>query len=203
MNSHKAAAALLEACRPIETRCGFVPRFDFQVERPDAERGGTGQSEFEQLAADASSARGRHEIKIIDEAIAAAIFDAVAKRENEVADWSAILPHNPRSREGLAPGDLQQRRFPRIVERMAILEMERPRQAHEHFTVGLASQLECNAHRLTSEAALLAKRSQTPALPPSGSRRRWSPSGRSALCRSPAVGRAGPPSRRASTYRAP
>src|SRR5258707_7330240 len=181
MNSHEAAAGLLESCRPIETRCGFVLRFDFQVERPDAERGRAGQSEFEQPAADASSARGWHEIKIIDEAIAAAIFNAVAEREYEIANWLAMLPHNPRSREGLAPGDLQQRRFPRIVERMAILEMERPRQAHDHFTVGLASQREFNAHRLTSETALTAKRSQTPALPPSGFRRRWSPSGRSPL----------------------
>jgi hypothetical protein len=71
-------------------------------------------------------------------------------------DWLAVLPHNPRSREGLAPGDLQQCRFPRIVERMAILDMERARQADEHFAVGLASRLEFNAHRLTSETALIA-----------------------------------------------
>jgi hypothetical protein len=62
MNSHEAAAGLLESCRPIETRGRLVPRFDLQVERLDPERGGAGQSEFEQLAADAPSARGRHEI---------------------------------------------------------------------------------------------------------------------------------------------
>ena len=91
---HQPAAGLLEPRRAIQTRGALVAGFDFEMKRPDAELARARQSEAEQLATEPMSAGGRHEVEIVDEPVAAAVFDAVAQGDDDVSDGLALSPKN-------------------------------------------------------------------------------------------------------------
>jgi surface antigen len=125
------------------------------MKRPDPELRRAPQCEFDQPAAQSLSARGRREVEIVDEPIAAAIFDAEAERHDDIANGIAIRASDPRPREGLAADDLQQRRFPVPVEGMTVLEMKRAGEADEDIAIGLAGRVELDVHRSHLENAAM------------------------------------------------
>jgi hypothetical protein len=66
----------------------------------------------------------RLEIEIVDEAVLAAIFDAEAQGDDEIAERLLAFAQEPGRRERLAGGDAQQGLLARLAQRMAVLAVE-------------------------------------------------------------------------------
>ena len=88
MTPHQCPTGHLETSGPIQTHRTLVAHLYFEVQRFDPERSCFRQREVQHLAANPAAAHGRHEVEVIDKAVTAAILDAVAEREDDVADGS-------------------------------------------------------------------------------------------------------------------
>lgn len=87
---HEDAIARLKAEAIVECLSLEVVAFDFEVECFDVELAASGFEEVEGLSADALVAIAWPQVEFIDEGIASAVFEAVAQRENDIADSEVL-----------------------------------------------------------------------------------------------------------------
>jgi hypothetical protein len=129
----------------------FVAGLHFTMKGFDPERGRLVLREVDKRTSHTQAARGRHDVKIIDEAVPAAMFNAVTECDDDIADVLPVAPRDPRACQRLAMSDLRDGLFSRGIERVTILSVEGAGQSQQRIGIIRAGGVEADIWRATMD----------------------------------------------------
>lgn len=132
----------------IEANCRVVV-LDLEIEPVQAERPGLVVDQLEQPAPEPPVPHRRHQVDLVEEAVASTGFDAEADRDHGVADHHAATGHHPTPHPGIPCHDrLQGSRLADGVEDVAVLGVVGADHAFERAEVGRTGEAEPEIDRL-------------------------------------------------------
>src|SRR5688572_2024950 len=116
---------MVDEARAAIERDRAVAPLDLEEQAPYAEPAGLGLEQRQHAAAEALAANLRHEVELVDAALAAARLDAEAPRQHDVADRLPAVSDQPATAEGDVARDQpsERRRLALLVKLMAILDV--------------------------------------------------------------------------------
>src|SRR5215470_13947532 len=103
--TQQSPSILCESVRAIERCRPIVFRIDFQVQGDDPEPAPLLQGKVDDGGSDAAASRRGHQIEVVDETVAAAVLDAVAQGDDEIADHMSGAADDPAPCHGLPRDD--------------------------------------------------------------------------------------------------
>jgi hypothetical protein len=126
----------------------FIAGLHFKMKGFDPERGRLAQREVNKRASHTQAACGRHDVQIIDEAVPAAIFNAVTESDDDVADVLPVASRDPCACQRLAMSDLGDGLFSRGIKRVTILSVEGAGQSQQRIGIIRTGGVEADIWRL-------------------------------------------------------